>query len=175
MTPATATADTIGEALDRKAAAAMSATLQEYRQRVESVANGKAPTARQVDDIAGMLEALGLPRFAFDRDVQAVRKYRLLEADLAEMEAAEESERLEAEALDKEIANIRRRLGEASGRLHEIRSVRPMTRIGIARRLGELESVHPHALMPVGKAVRIRLQAQAKARPAAEKLEGWLP
>lgn len=175
MTSATATADTIGEALDRQATERLTKSLEAYRHRVESVADGKALTARQVDEVAGLLEELGLPRFAFDRDVQAVQKYHSLEANLAEIESAEDDERLEAEALEKEIANIRRRLGEATGRLHEIRSVRPMTRAGLATRLGELESLHPHVLMPVEKAVRIRMQAQAKTQPAAEKLEGWLP
>ena len=175
MTSATATADTIGEALDRQATERLTKTLEAYRLRVQGVADGKALTARQVDEVAGLLEALGLPRFAFDRDVQAVQKYHSLEANLTELESAEDDERLEAEALEKEIAGIRRRLGEATGRLHEIRSVRPMTRAGLATRLGELESVHPHCLMPIAKAVRIRLQAKAKAQPAGEKLEGWLP
>lgn len=176
MTPATATADSIGEALDRKAAETLSKTLEAYRHRVESVADGKPLTARQVDEVAGQLEELGLPRFAFDRDVKGVQMYRRLSADLAKIEAAADDERLEAAALEKEIDNIRRRLGEATARLHVIRKVHPMTLGGLATRLGELEVVHPHCLAPVEKAVRIRMQAaQAKARAAAEPKVGWLP
>jgi septal ring factor EnvC (AmiA/AmiB activator) len=160
--------------LEEMAGAKLRETLEQYRHLVAEAADGEQFFQPQLEHVAGLLEHLRLPAFTFDRDVQALRKYRQLEAEAASVEATRQQDADEAKVLNAEIAAVTRRLAQARGRLHELTVVRPQLFIGLNRRLGELEVEHPHLLARLAKAMQLRLAAQQR-QAAKPPREGWLP
>jgi chromosome segregation ATPase len=173
---------------------------QERRTRPDTHAGGRKPAAREPRNLsrvcgssragdqlyAGELERveatlteLGLPHYAWERDLQATKKHGTLTDELAKLDEAQPAAEAEAKQLAAEIPQIERRLNEARGRLNELQKVRPATQIGLAQRLQELRVNHPHLFHTVGKAIEIRMEARRKVaaqqRQTEMPKEGWLP
>lgn len=159
--------------LEEAAAAKMRETLQQYRDRVVEAADGKAFYAAQLEIVDTLLSELGLPRYAWQRDVDALKHHRQLMADVTALEATRQDDADEAAVLNAEIKALECRRNQARGRLHELTTVRPQTIAAVYQRLHELEANHPHTLGDIGKAVEIKMAAQQRKAERLPKT-GWL-
>ena len=153
--------------------------LELYREYVARGARGEQLYGDELARIEAVLTELGLPHFAWDRDVAAVKKHRTLTTELEKLDEAQPAAEAEAKQLAAEIPQIERRLNEARGRLNELQKVRPATQIGLAQRLQELRVNHPHLFHSIAKAVELKMEARRKVaaqqRQAEMPKEGWLP
>ena len=166
---------TLDEAVENR----LRENLELYREYVARGARGEQLYGDELARIEATLTELGLPHFAWERDLQATKKHGVLTTELAKLDEAQPAAEAEAKQLAAEIPQIQRRLNEARGRLNELQKVRPATQIGLAQRLQELKVSHPHLFHTVGKAIEIRMEARrklaAQQRPAELPKEGWLP
>ena len=153
--------------------------LELYREYVARGARGEQLYGDELARIEATLTELGLPHYAWERDLQATKKHGVLTAELAKLDEAQPAAEAEAKQLAAEIPQIERRLNEARGRLNELQKVRPATQIGLAQRLQELRVNHPHLFHSIAKAVELKMEARRKVaaqqRQAEMPKEGWLP
>lgn len=176
MTTATATPKRSKQApmtLEQAAAAKMRETLQQYRERVVEAADGMPFFASQLEVVDALLTELGLPRFAWERDADALKRHRQLTADATALEAARQDDADEAAVISAELKALERRMAQARGRLHELTTVRPQTIVALHQRLHELEANHPHTLSDIDKAVALKMAAQQRKAVQTPKT-GWL-
>lgn len=158
--------------LEEAAAARLREDLEQYRELVADAADGGEFHGPQLERVAALLERLGLPRYAWQRDIDSLKLHRKLAADVETLEAGRQADADESVVLTTEIKHVERRLTQARSRLHELTVVRPRTIVGLHQRLHELEANHPHTLGDIDKAVAMKLAAQQ--RKQAPKT-GWLP
>jgi predicted nucleic acid-binding Zn-ribbon protein len=164
------------QTIEEATAERLTEQLTAYRGFVERAADGEQIFGDELNRVVTLLEHLGLPGFAWDRDVEAVRQSRSLDKQLAEVLMQEPAERQEAEALTKEIEQIQRRLGEAKARLHQITHSRGSLQAGLRQRQAELDINHPHLFRTVAAAVEMRMAvARKRAEVASQRKVGWLP
>ena len=154
-------------------------SLETYRAFVDRAVAGDQLYAGELERVEATLTELGLPHYAWERDIAATKKHRTLTDELSKLDEAQPAAEAEAKQLMAEIPQIERRLNEARGRLNELQKVRPATQIGLAQRLQELRVNHPHLFHTVGKAIEIRMEARRKVaaqqRQTEMPKEGWLP
>jgi uncharacterized protein YggE len=81
-----------------------------YREIVSRRADGKVITVSDMEMAGDLLDHLGLPGFAFDRDAEAVLKFRAAAAKMQAAVAAVPAAKQRAEELAAEIEVQRRRL-----------------------------------------------------------------
>lgn len=160
--------------LEEAAAARLREDLEQYREQVADAADGGEFHGPQLERVAALLERLGLPRYAWQRDIDSLKLHRKLAADVETLEAGRQADADEANVLTTEIKHVERRLTQARSRLHELTVVRPQTITGLYQRLHELAVGHPHTLGDIDKAVAMKLAAQQREAERAPKT-GWLP
>ena len=153
--------------------------LELYREYVARGARGEQLYGDELVRIEATLTELGLPHYAWERDIEATKKHRTLTTELEKLDEAQPAAEAEAMALVAEIPQIERRLNHARGRLNELQKVRPATQIGLAQRLQEFKVNHPHVFHSIAKAVELKMEARRKVaaqqRQAEMPKEGWLP
>lgn len=159
--------------LEEAAAARLREDLTQYRKFVAEAAAGTQFQSADLDQINELLGSLGLPRYAWQRDIDALKRHRQLAADVESLEGSRQADADESHVLAAEIKHVERRLAQARGRLHELTVVRPQTITGLHQRLHELEANHPHTLGDIGKAVAIKMAAQQRKAEQVPKTE-WL-
>jgi len=154
-------------------------SLETYRAFVDRAVAGDQLYAGELERVEATLTELGLPHYAWERDLQATKKHRLLTDSLAKLDEAQPAAEAEAKQLVAEIPQIERRLNEARGRLNELQKVRPATQIGLAQRLQEFKVNHPHVFHSIARAIELKMEARrrvaAQSRQAEMPKEGWLP
>jgi hypothetical protein len=177
MTTATATAKGKAKAtpvtFDDIARDKMRETIIEYRGLVARAANDERLTADELARVLDLLTYLGLPDFAWDRDIAAKRDHdnnaaREAEARKrmpeAEARAAKSTERIKA--LEEELRKVREQ------HYRDV-DVLPRTLIGYGQRLNELAALNPHVFANIDDAVRLRIDAKNKSRPMPAEPLGW--
>ena len=160
--------------LEEAAAARLRDDLAQYREFVAEAAAGAEFHGPQLERVDALLGQLGLPRYAWQRDIDAHNRHRKLAADAETLEGGRQADADESHVLTTEIKHVERRLSQARSRLHELTVVRPQTITGLYQRLHELEANHPHVLGDIDKAVAMKLAAQQRKAEQAPKT-GWLP
>lgn len=148
------------------AANRMRERIEQYRKAVAAAAGGKAQSVDDVDAVLAQLDAMGLPDFAWQRDVDAFRELQRVEADIARLEA-ERPERAERiKSLEAQIKAQEQQIADARAELHTLARIVEMGCIDKMRRQAELLHGHPHMFEPIDQAVRLRLDAKNKSRAA---------
>lgn len=160
--------------LEEAAAARLREDLTQYREFVAEAADGGEFHGPQLDHVDALLGRLGLPRYAWQRDIDSLKLHRKLAADAETLEGSRQADADESHVLTTEIKHVERRLTQARSRLHELTVVRPQTITGLYQRLHELEANHPHTIGDIDKAVAMKLAAQQRKAEQAPKT-GWLP
>ena len=147
--------------------------LSEYRKHVARAAAGKKMEAHQLAAVASILEALGLPGRAWERDVASFRENDRLHQAEKQLAEAEPANAERAHNLVARIKETEKLLAELRGEHHELTQVAPLQKVGLMRRQNELRSLHPHVLDSLEAAIAFRRkQKQTAAGPMAG--EGWL-
>jgi uncharacterized protein YggE len=127
-----------------------------YREIVSRRADGKAITVSDMEMAGDLLDHLGLPGFAFDRDAEAVLKFRAAAAKMQAAVAAVPAAKQRAEELAAEIEVQRRRLValREEHRLTVAKANKPQAYVAS---VVTLENEHPTVLADLDVAVRVRL------------------
>ena len=146
---------------------ALRESLGEYRTAVADAADGKQHDASEMNVIRAAMRDIGIPAYAWARDIEARRKMRSLNASLDELLEAQGKRDLESQQLDGEIRQLKRRLAEANARRHELVTVAPMTISNLSTRIGQLRHEHPHQFFSIDDVVRHRVAENAKKAAAA--------
>jgi hypothetical protein len=140
--------------------------LQAYRDIVQRRAGGEMLSVADMERAATLLEELGLPLFAFDRDTDAMVRYRQVhEKYQAAADAAPEHEQRAAELaveiaaakshllkLHEEQRRATGRIGKPESYLHSVRMIR-------------LD--HPHLLADLSEAAELRIAELDRRRRGA--------
>jgi hypothetical protein len=162
---------TMAEVQERKTRERLTA----YRHLVARAAAGEQLRDEDMGTASNLLDDLGLPPYAWARDVQAKRDddaaaeqetgFRAAEPDrlARERDAAER-----VKALEDELKTMRQRL-------HQAATAEPMRLMNVLRQRNELRANHPHVLADLEQAVAFRLQAKRKTMTPAgsSPADGW--
>ena len=127
-----------------------------YREIVTRRADGKTITVTDMEQLADLLDHLGLPGFAFDRDAEAVLKFRAAAAKMQAAVDAVPAAKQRAEELAAEIEVQRQRLValREEHRLAVAKSHKPQAYVAS---VVTLENEHATVLGDLDVAVRLRL------------------
>jgi hypothetical protein len=150
-----------------------------YRDLVTRAAAGEQLRDDDLTTASDLLDALGLPPYAWARDVAGKREDDAAAVDEARHRDAEPA-RMEREkdlgakvaALEAELKALREQLQDAARR-------EPMRLLTVLRRRNELRANHPHVLGDLEQAVAFRLQEKRKGTttptpmPTGSVHEGW--
>lgn len=148
------------------AANRMRERIEQYRQAVAAAAAGKVQSVDDIDAVLAQLDAMGLPDYAWQRDVDAFRELQRVEADVARLEA-EQPERAERiKSLEAQIKAWEQQIADARAEAHTLAHVVETNYINQMRRQAELLHGHPHVFDAIDQAVRLRLDAKNKSRAA---------
>lgn len=148
-------------------------TLAEYRGLVVRAADDEQLSADELARVLDLLAYMGLPDFAWDRDIKAQREHnanaaREAEAmaalPAAEARAAESSQRIKA--LEDELKQLREQ------HRRDV-NVLPGKVVSCGQRRNELAALNPHLFAAIDDAARLRINDKNKARPLPADPVGW--
>jgi len=151
----------------------MRTTITEYRGLVARAANDEQLTGDELARVLDLLTYMGLPDFAWERDIKAQRDYSNNAASEAatrakmpeaEARAAKSGERIKA--LEEELRTLRQQ------QYTDVESL-PRTLVGYGQRLNELAALNPHLFAKIDEAVRMRIDDKNKTRPMPPEPFGW--
>ena len=138
------------------AARKMRERVEAYREIVTRRADGKTITVTDIEKAAELLDLLGLPGFAFDRDTEALVKFRAAAAKMQAAVDAVPAAKRRAEELAAEIEVQRQRL-VALREEHRLAVAKAGKPAAYAASVVTLENDHPVVLGDLDVAVRFRL------------------
>jgi hypothetical protein len=136
--------------------------IEAYREIVRRQASGDTLPTEDMAQAAELLDHLGLPYFAFERDVQAHREYVAASKGAAEAEAKRPANEKRLEEVTARIKAIESELKALRSEHYTLAEVEPMTRVSHQRMINELTFNHPHVLESIETAVQLRIDAKAK-------------
>jgi len=143
--------------LDGVARKKLRARLEEYRSLLAQQAAGDELTEADLIRVAEILESLGLPDFAWTRDVEAVQRHAAVKAKFRTAVDAEPANRdrsvevaRELEALQAKLLALREELRRA-----QAGTIKSTT---YAQSMAQIEAEHPHAVGDIETAVTLRLE-----------------
>jgi len=131
--------------------------IEAYREIVTRRADGKPMTVADMEKAGELLDHLGLPGYAFDRDAEAVLKFR---AAAAKMQAAVDAvppAKQRAEELGVEIESLRQKL-VALREEHRLAVCKVSKPQAYSASVAMLQNDHPVVLADLDVAVRLRLE-----------------
>jgi hypothetical protein len=131
--------------------------IETYRGIVERHANGKPMTVTDMEQAGELLEQLGLPQYAFERDVEAMQRANVTRAKLAAAIEAQPAAAARASELAGEIEAMRKKL-ETLREEHRQMLARSIKGNSYEHSLRQLGSEHPHVLANLDVAVRLRIE-----------------
>ena len=138
------------------AARKMRERVEAYREIVTRRADGKTITVTDIEKAGELLDLLGLPGFAFDRDTEALVKFRAAAAKLQAAVDAVPAAKQRAEELAAEIEVQRQRL-VALREEHRLAVAKGNKPQAYTASVVTLENEHPTVLAALDVAVRFRL------------------
>jgi hypothetical protein len=127
-----------------------------YREIVTRRADGKTITVTDMEQLADLLDHLGLPGFAFERDAEAVLRFRAAAAKMQAAVDAVPAAKQRAEELAAEIEAQRQRL-VALREEHRLAVAKGNKPQAYTASVVTLENEHPVVLAELDEAVRVRL------------------
>lgn len=136
--------------------------IEQYRASVQRAAAGQQLDAAELEAALEALTTMGLPDYAWDRDVSAQRDYASTVQTLNEAQARRPASEARLTEIVARIRTIEEELKALRSERHTLADVDPMTRVNTQQRLNELALNHPHLFLDVAEAVRLRQEARAK-------------
>jgi len=161
MTTATKTrtksADTTPPTFDSIARKKMRERMTAYRALVKRQAEGEQLEEVELSQVADLLEGLGLPDFAWIRDVEATQRFNVTNGKFRAALDAEPLNRERAVELAREVEALQ---GKLRGLHEELRRAQAGAGKSAAYSLtlAQLQNDHPQALADMDEAVTLRLE-----------------
>jgi len=138
--------------------------LSEYRAFVDRRAAGETLDHEQTEQLLDVMQALDLPEFAFERDASAVTSFRKTSAKWEAIVDDEPRLRVRGRELMAEIKAATAHLNTLRTEAHKIEVVTGSKAVGYQSAANQLRNDHPHVLLPLETAVRLRSEALARRR-----------
>ena len=135
----------------------MSDRLRQYREFVARQSTGETLNADEMGAVADVLDLIGLPAFAFSRDIEAMQRYR----------HSQEKHRNAVEAVPEHHANAMRLAAEVEAMKAKLDHLREEHQRALAgtnkptaygQTLAALAHEHPHLLADIDTAARLRVE-----------------
>ena len=135
----------------------MSDRLRQYREFVSRQASGETLNADEMGAVADVLDLIGLPAFAFSRDIEALQRCR----------RSQEKHRAAVEAVPEHRANATRLAAEvevAKKKLEQLREEHRRAESGVSKPTAYAHTVQvmahefPHLLADLDLAARLRVE-----------------
>ena len=135
----------------------MSDRLRQYREFVSRQATGETLNADEMGAVADVLDLIGLPAFAFSRDIEAMQRFR----------HSQDKHRAAVEAVPEHHANAMRLAAEVEAMKAKLDHLREEHRRALAgtnkptaygQTLAALAHEHPHLLADIDTAARLRVE-----------------
>ncbi len=131
--------------------------IEAYREIVTRRATGVMLTVEDMERAGELLDLLGLPAYAFDRDTDAIIRHRQITAKMQSAEDAVATHRARAAEVSAEIEATRARL-EVLREEHR-RALAGVGKPGAySNSVVMMENEHPHVLGDLDLAVRLRIE-----------------
>lgn len=136
-----------------------------YRELVARAAAGEQLPDDDLTTASDLLDALGLPPYAWARDVAGKREDDAVALDEARYREAEPARQQREADLGAKVAALESELKTLRQELRNVTTGEPMRLMNVLRRRNELRANHPHVLGDLEQAVGFRLQAKRKGMP----------
>lgn len=134
-----------------------------YRDIVTRRATGAVVTVDDMERAAELLELLGLPQYTFDRDVEAVQRFKAVTDKVQAATDAAPAFKQRAAELTGEIEAARKRL-EALREEQRIATAKANKGVAYGQTIATLQHDHPHVLANIDDAVRYRVEELDRRR-----------
>ena len=131
--------------------------IEAYRDIVTRRADGKPMTVADMEKAGELLDHLGLPGYAFDRDAEAVLKFRAAADKMQNAINAVPAARQRAEELSVEIEQMRQKL-VALREEHRLTVAKANKPTAYSTSVAMLQNDHPVVLADLDVAVRLRVE-----------------
>lgn len=131
--------------------------LTQYREFVTRQATGDTLKPAEMESLADLLDLIGLPQYAFDRDIEAVRRQRHAQGKYQAAVDAVPEHKANAERLAAEVETLKQRLDVA--REEQRRAIAGTNKpAAYSQTLVMLANDHPHILAEINQAARLRVE-----------------
>jgi hypothetical protein len=149
-----------------------------YRELVARAASGDRLNDADMEQASELLEALGLPPFAWARDVEGRREHDAVAAEELRLRDAEPARRAREAELNERITTLEAELKTLTLEQRNVVLGDQGRVLNVMRRLNELRMLHPHVLADIEQAVSWRMEQRLKAMtpttpPGSSDVEGW--
>ena len=142
---------------DEIAAKRMAERLEKYRTFVSRQAAGETLGVADMETVADLLDQIGLPAYAFSRDIEATERHHHATAKYqAAVEAAPEH-KANAKRLEAEVEKAKRQLA-ALVEEHRLALAKSNKPGAYGQTLALLANDHPHLFAPLTDATRLRVE-----------------
>jgi phosphoglycerate-specific signal transduction histidine kinase len=131
--------------------------LTAYRGFVERAVAGEQLEESELSQVADLLEGLGLPDFAWSRDVEAASRFAVSSGKLQAAVDAEPTNRQRTQELAKEVGVLQAKLRTLHEELRRAQSGAGKV-AAYGQTLSQLQHDHPQALADIDTAVTVRLE-----------------
>jgi hypothetical protein len=153
--------------------------IEAYRDYVARAAGGEKLPEADLGKVLELLEQMGLPDFAWARDVDAAKAFALAKQDEQRMESERPADAARAKALSERLAALEVEMQGVRGELYQVAEWKPSKLVDVMRRQHELEAGHPHVLGSLDVATELRVKAVERSRtipasrPQGDRNTGW--
>jgi len=131
--------------------------IEGYRDIVHRRANGATVTVEDMERAAELLELLGLPQYTFDRDVQAVQRFKAVSDKVQAAVDAVPANKQRAAELSAEIDATRAKL-ETLKEQHRLAVAAMNKPAAYTQSVAMLQHDHPHVIGDLDQAVQLRIE-----------------
>jgi hypothetical protein len=131
--------------------------LEAYRELVRRHADGETMTVEQMEKVLELLDQLGLPQYAHERDVQAMQRFKMAHEKYRAAVEAQPAHAIRATELAAEVEATQKKLVALREELHLANAKRNKP-AAYGQTIKQMESEHPHVLAPLDLAVRLRTE-----------------
>ena len=128
-----------------------------YREIVGRRAAGEPLAVADMERAGELLDQLGLPAFAFDRDTEAMQRFRGVRDKYDAAVEAAPAHKQRADELAAEIEAVRRKL-ETLREEHRIAMAKSGKGAAYLHTVAQLQHDHPHVLADLDTAVQVRIE-----------------
>ena len=132
--------------------------IEAYRGFVQRHAAGELLDETEMTQAAELLDHLGLPQYAFERDAKALINHARSLAKWEAYVANEPQMRERGKALTVEIKALAEKLNAAKAEVHRIELGSGMKAAAYGQTVNELRVNHPHVLADLDTAVQLRIE-----------------
>lgn len=131
--------------------------IEAYREIVNRRAGGEMLSVADMERAGELLDQLGLPLFTFDRDTEAVQRFRAVRSKFDAAAEAAPAHKQRADELAAEIEAARKRL-ESLREEHRIAVNKSNKGSAYLHTVAQLEVDHPHVIGDLDQAVSLRVE-----------------